>query len=64
MTNEEANLRDKVICLNQFFKPEKKDYSTKEGYGDCLNCTYDENNKYCKRNKPIKIKTFYVNPKE
>jgi len=60
MVDEKINLEDKIVCLNQFFKPERTNYSPRECCRDCLNCTYDENNKYCKGNKPIKIKIFYV----
>jgi len=64
MVDKRVDLEDKIVCLNQFFRPKRTDYSCIEGCGDCSTCTYDEQNKYCQRNKPIKIKVFYVNSKE
>ena len=64
MADEKANLGDKVMCLNQFFKPETAHKVKRKGCGYCQTCTFDSNNQYCKRNTPIKVRTFYANPKE
>lgn len=63
MADEKTNLEDEVMCLNQCFRPEGKNYSHRADCGDCLTCTSDENNKYCKRNIKIKVRHFYVKEK-
>lgn len=43
-----------VVCLHQFFRPERKMF-IKEGVGDCTTCTHNEENKNCKMYSPINI---------
>jgi len=50
-----------ILCINQIFRPTRRNLYRREGVGECVDCSYDpENNPKCLEYYPITLTTYEV----